>query len=60
MRKAFGVAVLSALAIHAIVSAQQAPVAGPNRNGMGGPVVWDGQPFTSHLRQGDPFGQRQN
>lgn len=60
MKKAFCAACLSALGMHAILAAQQAPVAGPNRNVVGGPIEWTGQPFNSQLKTGDPYGQRQD
>jgi hypothetical protein len=54
MKKAFCIACLSALGMHAILAAQQPPVAGPNRNVVGGPVKWTGTPFESQLITGDP------
>src|SRR5712691_8312192 len=60
MKKAFLTAILLAGSMHAFVAAQRAPVAGPNVHVMGGPVKWAGDPFKSALKQGDPFGQRQD
>jgi hypothetical protein len=50
----------AALLMNTFMAAQQAPVAGPNRNVVGGPIEWAGTPFESQLKTGDPYGQRQD
>lgn len=60
MKRAFLLASVAAVLLNTFVVAQQPPVAGPNRNVVGGPVKWSGAPFASQLITGDPYGQRQD